>query len=207
VIPVRGFTIIEMVVAMAVMLAVTAGTFAAVQSAPEITLAQSEAADMQQRVRVAVDSIVRDAIAATLVRPCRWGGPSQDPPGTFRTDVITFESDAGTKTYWLLADQASETYQLTQWAGGASADAPVVDHVVALQFAYFGEGESPLASADLAGLRSVSVVLRVQAAAAAVRGPAGPFFVHAGTARTARRWAPDIEVRFRVSPRNLNLER
>lgn len=46
--------------------------------------------------------------------------------------------------------------------------------------------------------------LRVQSAVRALRGPAGALFGEAGTSRSARRWLPDFEVRFRVRPRNLN---
>ena len=194
-------------VAMAVLLAVTAGAFGAVQITPDAALVQSELSDMQQRMRIAVDAILRDGIGATSVRPCRWGGPSEDPPGTFRTDTITFASAVGTRTYWLKTDAPSATYQLTSWSGGASADVPVVDNVVSLAFAYVGDGGMPLGPADLQLLRAITITLRVQAAAPAVRGPAGPSFLHPGTARLAQRWAPDVEAQFQLSPRNLNLER
>ena len=58
--------------------------------------------------------------------------------------------------------------------------------------------------ADLLRIRTIVVTLRVQAAIAALRGPAGALFVRAGTGRNAARWVPDREVTFRVSPRNLN---
>jgi prepilin-type N-terminal cleavage/methylation domain-containing protein len=203
----RGFTIIELVVAMALLLAITAGVFGAIQASPDAALVQSETADMQQRVRVAVEGFLRDAIGATGVHPCRWGGPSEDPPDTFRADAATLVSTAGTKTYWLKTVEATGTFQLTSWAGGTSPDVPVVDHVVALSFAYYGDGPAPLVTADLPGVRSIAVTIRVQAAVAALRGPAGALFAHAGTAHSARRWAPDLEVHLRVAPRNLNLDR
>jgi hypothetical protein len=58
--------------------------------------------------------------------------------------------------------------------------------------------------ADLLRVRTIAVTLRVQAASAALRGPAGVLFVHQGRAHISQRWAPDLEVRFRISPRNLN---
>ncbi|HZT75597.1 MAG TPA: prepilin-type N-terminal cleavage/methylation domain-containing protein [Vicinamibacterales bacterium] len=61
--------------------------------------------------------------------------------------------------------------------------------------------------ADLLRVRAVGVQLRVQAAIAALRGPAGVLFTVAGTGRDASRWVPDREVTFRVSPRNMNLGR
>lgn len=204
---VRGFTLIEVVVAMAIMLAVTAGVFAAIQAAPERALAESEAADAQQRARVAVEVIERDAIGAIAVRPCRWGGASEDPPGTFRSDAATFVTTATTTTYWLKSDPLSQTFQLIQWSGGTSPDVPVVDHVVALRFDYLGDGGVQLADAVLSALRVVVVTVRVEAAVAAARGPAGVFFTHEGTARTPRQWAPDVEVQLPIAIRNLTLDR
>jgi hypothetical protein len=61
--------------------------------------------------------------------------------------------------------------------------------------------------ADLLRIRRVAVTLRVEAAAAMLRGPAGPLFVNGGTARGGLAWVPDQEVRFEVAPRNLNLGR
>jgi hypothetical protein len=61
--------------------------------------------------------------------------------------------------------------------------------------------------ADLLRIRRVSVMLRLEAALSALRGPAGPLFSHGGTARAASRWVPDQEIRFDVSPKNLNTGR
>jgi hypothetical protein len=61
--------------------------------------------------------------------------------------------------------------------------------------------------ADLLRIRSVQVTLRVEAALDALRGPAGLLFSRAGTARTPDRYAPDIELRARMTPRNLVLGR
>jgi prepilin-type N-terminal cleavage/methylation domain-containing protein len=70
------------------------------------------------------------------------------------------------------------------------------------------DAESPdRFDADLLRIRAIAVTLRVQAARDGLRGPAGPLFFNAGTARDGRRWVPDQEVRFMVAPRNLNLGR
>lgn len=61
--------------------------------------------------------------------------------------------------------------------------------------------------ADLLRIRMVRVMLRVEAASAALRGPAGLLFMHGGTAGSASRIVPDREIRFDVAPRNLNLQR
>jgi hypothetical protein len=61
--------------------------------------------------------------------------------------------------------------------------------------------------ADLLRVRKVGVTVRVQAATAALRGPASALFTKGGTSRSGDRWVPDQEIRFQVSPRNLNLGR
>lgn len=61
--------------------------------------------------------------------------------------------------------------------------------------------------ADLLRVRRVRVTLRVQSAAASLRGPAGALFFRRGNARAADLLVPDLEVQFDVTPRNLNLAR
>ena len=61
--------------------------------------------------------------------------------------------------------------------------------------------------ADMLRVRQVRITLRVQVANAVLRGPAGTLFRHGGTSRGGERYIPDQEVRFDVSPRNLNLGR
>ena len=61
--------------------------------------------------------------------------------------------------------------------------------------------------ADLLRIRKIAVTLRVQAAMAALRGPASALFTHGGTSNGGSKWVPDQEIRFMVSPRNLNLGR
>jgi hypothetical protein len=61
--------------------------------------------------------------------------------------------------------------------------------------------------ADLLRIRKVRVDLRVQAAIAALRGPAGVLFMRAGTSTSSQRYIPDQEIRFDVTPRNMNLAR
>jgi hypothetical protein len=61
--------------------------------------------------------------------------------------------------------------------------------------------------ADLLRIRKVRVDLRVQAALSALRGPAGILFTRGGTSTSSTRYLPDQEIRFDISPRNLNLGR
>ena len=61
--------------------------------------------------------------------------------------------------------------------------------------------------ADLLRVRKVSVKLRVQAAVASLRGTDTLLFRNPGTPNPASRLLPDQEIRFDVTPRNLNLGR
>jgi hypothetical protein len=58
--------------------------------------------------------------------------------------------------------------------------------------------------ADLLRIRRIRVHLRVQTVSAALRGPAGLLFMRAGTSNSAERFVPDQEIRFDVTPRNMN---
>jgi Tfp pilus assembly protein PilW len=57
--------------------------------------------------------------------------------------------------------------------------------------------------ADLLRLSTIEIRLRVEAPAAAFRGPAGPMFRRAGTQTHAARWVPDVELRITLGLRNL----
>jgi prepilin-type N-terminal cleavage/methylation domain-containing protein len=61
--------------------------------------------------------------------------------------------------------------------------------------------------ADMLRVRQMRVTLRVQVANALLRGPAGPLFRVGGRSTGGERFVPDQEVRFEVTPRNLNLGR
>jgi prepilin-type N-terminal cleavage/methylation domain-containing protein len=303
----RGFSLIEITIAIAVLLIVALVALKLIVPSQDLFAAQTEMADMQQRLRVASDALLGHLVAAGVgayagssasplirwfapVLPYRAGGPAADPPGSYKADTITVFSVARSATvpaatvYWLKSDVAAATYQLMV-NEGASTDVPVVDHVVGLAFDYYGDPQPPLVrqpfdpagpwpttygpappitavapfaagenclfassatgpvprlpalgapgttllrltpaqmtdgpwcpndveasrwDADLLRIRSIAVTVRVQAAVAALRGPASILFAHGGTARAATRWVPDLEMRFQVAPRNLNFGR
>jgi type II secretory pathway pseudopilin PulG len=305
----NGFSAVELLVALTIALVVTGSAIALMLPSQSLATSRSEAADMQQRLRVAADTLYQRLVAAGAgayggigagplsdsvapILPYRGGGASADPPGSFKSDTITMLSvpkdpaqPIGT-TYWLKTDDATATYQLTAADTTTGVDVPVVDHVVALAFEYYGDpqpptmrkpladpvgpwttyGPKPASSAaapfdagencvffndgsqtpqprlavlgpasaslvaltsaqltdgpwcpnagaadrwdaDLLRIRSIAVRVRVQAALATLRGPASALFIHGGTSRSGHRWLPDLEIRFQVSPRNLNIVR
>jgi hypothetical protein len=169
--------------------------------------------------------------AVAPVMPYRAGARDDDPDfGVFyRPDAITVlyipwgESIVASHTYHLRNDPATGTPQLMHY-DGVSTDLPVVDHVTILRFEYFGDGDIPLDpsvfqdgpwvsddpdaasfDADLLQIRRVRVALRVQAALESMRGPSSVFFAHSGTSTSVERYLPDLELRFDVALRNLNL--
>jgi len=55
------------------------------------------------------------------------------------------------RTYRLRADTATHTYQLVSSDAGSSADVPVVDHLVALRFEYYGDPQPPVLRSSTCG--------------------------------------------------------
>ncbi|MBI2828255.1 MAG: hypothetical protein HYX77_03140 [Acidobacteria bacterium] len=219
--------------ATAITLGLMASIFGLTTPAQGMFDAQPELSDMHQRLRTGVDALAKDLLmAGAPVMPYRAGERDSDPDfGIFyRHDTITLVSvpwDDGTTTsdtYYLRSDTAASTFQLRHY-DGVETDLPVVDQVVKLEFEYFGADrirldpatlqdgpwepdgtDSNRFDADLLNIRRVRVTLRVQAARATLRGPAGMLFMHGGTAASSERYLPDREVRFDISPRNLNLQ-
>ena len=101
-----GFTFVEMVTAVAIMVTVTGAIFSLMNPAHGVFRTQPELSEMQQRLRVAVDAMYRDLVMAGAgveagsargplgsyfapALPFRRGFQNSDPPGTFRTDRIS----------------------------------------------------------------------------------------------------------------------
>lgn len=315
-----GFSLVELTAALTVTLALTAAIFSLTQSSRAASIVQSEAADLQQRTRVVVDTLTRDLIMAGAgpylpghsgplntsfppVLPFRRGMMASDPGGTFKSDTITVlyvpttaaqttlaaDMGVGSQTlqvarvpfcgagsnvcsfssgmtvlvydsegafqiftvagivdgssqvrttapsptlfhvgapvlevkvhgYALKSDATTQSTQLVHNDGTGNADVPVLDHVVRLSFDYGiapaeltdGPWRPDAASADrwdadLLRIRTIGVTVRMEAALASLRGPAGVLFANAGTATSPHAWLPDQEIRFHVSPRNLSL--
>ena len=213
-----GFSFVELVVSMAIMLAVSAGVFGFVDAARRVFEIDLERADMQQRARVSTDALFRDLVMAgagrqtPAVAPFRRGDNNPDVPGGAFADRISLRyvpPDAGeaiTITYALRAD-ASGVPQLMRYDGRAT-DLPVVDQIVDLRFEYFDSSGQRLPldrftdgpwvpnavaadryDADLDVIGRVRAVVRVRPARAFTGIPIA-----------------DLEAAIDVSPRNLHLQ-
>ena len=245
----HGFSMLETVIAMALLLTVAGVAIALVDPGRASFAAQLERADMQQRLRVAAGALYQDLVMAGAgayqsanrgalshyfapILPYRQGTNRDDPGGTFKTDTITMmyvpttaaqttmasggplgvsaditvNRDAGCPSgdaacgfkngmaallfdasgdydtftitnvhsnvlhverpggsltftdyqpntttlvqlagivYYLKSDASTGSYQLMSRDGGTGADVPVVDHLVALRFDYYGDPRPP----------------------------------------------------------------
>jgi type II secretory pathway pseudopilin PulG len=147
-----GFSLVEVVVALGVTLAVTAAIFDLVAQSRRTFDVEPEAADSRQRLRVAIDAMQRDLLMASVVLPYRPVGPSPDLPGTFNENVVTVVSQQASgrdtvRTYYLRGDTASGSSLMR--AEGDGGDAPVVDGVTSLSLAFFGNPVGPVDPEDV----------------------------------------------------------
>ena len=103
-----GFTLVEMLVATAVMLAVTGAVFQIMNPSQGMFQTQPEVSDLQQRLRVGVDTLNKDLMMAGAgaysgsqsgslmgffapIQPSRQGNVAayDDGPGIFKPDAIS----------------------------------------------------------------------------------------------------------------------
>lgn len=96
-------------------------------------------------------------------------------------------------TAYGLRSEADGSFRLVKATPGT--EQPMLQHVVDFQVLCFGP--DPLRVSD------VQLVLRVESASAALRGPAGRLFRRAGTSTRPSRWIPDVEMRMSVATRNV----
>ena len=216
----RGFSFVEVIVSMAIVLAVTGAMFGLVDSARRIVEADLERSDMHQRARVTLDALFRDLVMAgaggrlPAVAPLRRGDINPDLSGSAYADRLSIQyvpPDAAatafiTITYALHIDAAGVT-QLTRYDGHAT-DLPVADHVEELRFEYFDAAAQPIALGrfiDGPWTPDAVAAERFDADLESVRRVRATVRV-----RPARAFAgiplADLHVTLDVSPRNLNLQ-
>jgi prepilin-type N-terminal cleavage/methylation domain-containing protein len=212
----RGFSLVELLVAMAIMLVAMAAVFGLIDPAHGTFHAELERIEMQQRVRASADAIFNEVLVAgaggavPAVAPFRRGERNPDAAGLAYGDrlsvsYVPFDAGAGqaeTVTFWLRAD-ADEGTQLMRYDGRQS-DVPLADHLSNLRFDYFGGDGAAIDrsrftdgpwltaaggqtfDADLQAIRRVRITLRVSPVRVIIRAP-----------------LPDLEVAMDVSLRNL----
>jgi len=160
-----GFTMVELLIAMLLMLLVSSALVGLVVPARRAFEAQLETSDAHQRLRVAIEAVTADlrlagaglpAGAPPAVMPYRIGRLDSDPDaGVFyRAGVISAiyvdsrDGEPVSRSYYLRTDRATSTPQLMRY-DGLETDLPVVDRVVAFELTYFDEGGTPTDPAAL----------------------------------------------------------
>ena len=139
----RGFSLIELLVALTVALLVTSAVFAMLDPAGGAFQVQPEAADTLQRLRAGADVLRRDlmsagggpstvrspdssTLTAASIFPARIGRRNPDAAGTFRDTALSFWSVSSTAPQAVLASplvSASGTATIAPGAGCAAQDA------------------------------------------------------------------------------------
>jgi hypothetical protein len=214
----NGFSLIELVVSAAIMLAVTGSVFGLSQSARHVFELDLERSEMHQRARVSVDALFSDLIMAgagtqvPAIAPFRRGDNSPDAPGSAFADRISVRYFPGgsagmTVITFALGSDAAGVPHLRRY-DGRTTDLPVVDQIAGLSFEYFDIAGEPMAlgrftdgpwipdavaadryDADLDGIHRVRARVRVRPARTFIGLPLA-----------------DLEVAIDVAPRNVNLQ-
>ncbi len=213
----RGFSLIELLVAMSIMLVALAAVFRLINPASGTFDMELERIEMQQRVRASADAIFNEVLVAgagaaiPAVAPFRRGERNPDALGSAFADRLSVSyvppdagaEDTATVTFWLRTDPDEGT-QLMRYDGRQS-DVPLADRLSSLRFDYFGaNGEAidrgrftdgPWVTgasgqpfdADLQAIRRIRITLRVSPVRVLLRTP-----------------LPDHEMVMDVSLRNLD---
>ncbi len=162
----RGFTAIELLIAMAITLAVMAAALALAQPAQAAFRVQLEAVDVTQRLRAAVDALTRDILMAGSGLPPGEAGVAPYDTGSADSGLtIRYIPAAGeaavSRSYYVGIDAGAALSELRRSEG--STDVPVVDHIAAAAFSCFdaAAGLVPLCG-DSSRIRRVRIVLRVE---------------------------------------------
>lgn len=198
----RGFSLVELLVALAIALLVTSAVFAMLDPAGGAFQTQPEAADVQQRVRASTDAMSRDLFAAgtapstalgsaasgqlaAAVFPMRLGRRSPDAAGTFADNRITVWHVSPTAAQTTLASPlASQSGAVTIASGaGCPSGDPSCGFRAGMTAAIFGRS----GAWDLFSVTSVqgsSLTLQHNLRDASIVYPAGDTLIAEATTRT-----------------------
>ncbi len=131
----EGFTLVDLLIATAITTMVAGAVLGVILPMQRAVQVDGEAVDLHQRLRAAADALSSDVRAASAVRPYRVGALRDDSAAGifYRADTLTAIGAAETKTYYF----RPESSQLMIYDGAVS-DFPMIEHVTALTFDYFG---------------------------------------------------------------------
>lgn len=172
---VRGFTVVELLLAMAMTLAIMAAGLALAQPAQAALRVQLESIDVTQRLRAAVDSLTRDIRMAGSGLPPGVPAVTAYQPGSSESGVTVryMPAEGGgmtTRSYYVRVDDRTNLSELRRTDG--STDLPVVDHIASALFTCFDEDAVGVPSCGEAErIRRVRIVLRVEGIVRHTRRP------------------------------------
>jgi hypothetical protein len=175
----RGFSVVELVVSMAITMVVIAAVFALLDPSRATFQAESESVDVQQRLRVAVDTIgaaVLEAGAGGRVAPLSWSIPAiapwrrglsdGDPPGMFRQDAISI----------LSAPSGAAESVLASGAGGRSPTLRLDTASCVRPVCGFAAGTTVVVYEPRSGAHDLATATAVDVAAGTIAVSTGPGF-------------------------------
>jgi len=183
----KGFTLIELMIAMTVGGIVMAAVMTSFFSQHETYLAQDEVVEMQQNARIAMDMLARD-IRTIGYDPDSLGAALTtsgiDANGTASTLTFTRDDETGgleTIEYSLYDAFVSATppkndgkvddlaLQVTDKFGNSGGRQPIAENISQLEFRYLDENGNP--TSTLAKVQSIQVSLLVQSSNGATNSP------------------------------------
>lgn len=170
-----GFTVVELLIAMAMTLAVMAAGLALTQPAQAALGVQTESIDVTQRLRAAVDGLTRDILMAGSGVPPGVPGVNAYQPGSPESGLTLRYVPAGdggmiTRSYYVRVDSGTNLAELRRTDG--STDVPMVDHVASAVFTCFDESAGGVVPCDEAErIRRIRIALRVESVMRHTRRP------------------------------------
>lgn len=179
----HGFTLIEMMIAMAITLLVTAGVYEVFSSQQKAFRIQDHVAEMQQNARVALDFMTREirmagyiaedwdldsatSVPTTDVTGQSWTGTGAQDIEELGPGAITFEADVDgddqTETVRYTISNGNLTRATWQWDGTSawtveSAATALAENIETLAFTYSDSGGTVTATA--ANIRIIQIQL------------------------------------------------
>jgi hypothetical protein len=172
---IRGFTVVELLLAMAMTLAIMAAGLALAQPAQAALGVQLESIDVTQRLRAAVDSLTRDILMAGSGLPPGVPAMNAYQPGSPESGLtVRYVPVEGggmvTRSYYARTDSDTNLSELRRSDG--STDLPVVDHIASAAFTCFDESAAGVPSCGEAErIRRVRIALRVEGVMRHTRRP------------------------------------